>query len=511
MGALAFDLCVPERRAHAGTDQHPIARLEFVEHVGDAQVEAEHAIVMACSVNSSGALGNTSKPIGLYGESMPHANKRPIEHILAPSLAALLVLFAPPIRASDHLDGPASSDDSVVDLTDLFAFPTPETPGSLTIILDVYPVVSPSGHFSDAVSYTIYVRRAAIRPGDAPGFDTSDEVAIRCTFVSPRDHADHLATCKTDRGIGATVKVGEVLPRGSDDGFHLFAGQRSDPFFFNAVFASAFSVEGKLVAPRDQDIIAGTNVLSVVIDVDVDELFPSDSPSLLALAAETITQDSESDPVRRLDRLGRPEITNVTLVAHDDEPVLHDQYNADRPFEVAADHASVYRERIAKNLVFFDAIDGHTDWTDTNRLALTELLVDDFLVVDLARPCDQPAFFEIERSLLEHEPHRTCGGRRPTDDIMDVLFGLYAGGLDGPPVVDGVDHPSQPISDQFPYLAGPDTSPQSGLKTMVLGSSGCGCHGTKGKGGTGGGAALVVMVMGLGLRKRRRNSSAPRP
>lgn len=433
---------------------------------------------------------------------MPRASKR----ALALPIAAVLTILAGPLQASDHLDGPASSDDSVVDLTDLFAFPTPEAPGSLTIILDVYPVVSPSGHFSDAVSYTIYVRRAAIRQGDAPAFDTSDEVAIRCTFATPQDHADHLATCKTDRGLGATVKVGEVLPHGSDDGLRLFAGQRSDPFFFDAVFAAAYSVEGKLVPPRGHDIIEGTNVLSVVIDVDVDALFPGDPPTLLALAAETLTQDPASAPVRRLDRLGRPEITNVTLVAHDDEPVLHDQYNADRPFEVAADHASLYRERIAKNLAFFDGVDGHTDWTDGGRLALTDLLVDDFLVVDLARPCDQPAYFEIERSLLTGRQHQTCGGRRPTDDIMDVLFGLYAGGLDGPPISDGVEHTSQTISDQFPYLAAPDTSPQSGIKTAVLGSSGCGCHGKQGKGESGGGAALMLMTMGLALRTRHRRS-----
>jgi MYXO-CTERM domain-containing protein len=141
-----------------------------------------------------------------------------------------------------------------------------------------------------------------------------------------------------------------------------------------------------------------------------------------------------------------------------------------KPLEVASDHASLYRERIAKNLVFFDGIDGHTG-----------------------------------------RQHQTCGGRRPTDDIMDVLFGLYAGGFDGPPITDGVEHPSQAISDKFPYLAPPDTSPQSGIKTAVLGSSGCGCHGTKGKGESGGGAALMMVAIGLGLRRRRRSRSRTAP
>lgn len=426
-------------------------------------------------------------------------------------VAVLLALVSPPLRASDHLDGPATSKDRVTDLTDLYAFPTPRAPGFLTIILDMYPVVAATGHFSDKVSYTIHVRRAALRSGDRPGFDTGDEVAIHCTFVTPQDDAAHTATCKTDSGIGATVKTDQALPLGSGDGFHLFAGHRSDPFFFNAVFAAAFSMQGKLVTPRDQDIMKGTNALAVVLDVEVKKLFPDNPPSLLALAAESTTQDSPGGPVRRLDRIGRPETTNITLVAHDKEVDLRDQYNADPPFAVPADHASLYRERIAGNIAFFDRIDERSDWTDETRLSLTDLLLDDFLVVDVSLPCDQPAYFEIERSLLTRSQHRTCGGRKPADDVMDVLFTLHAGGLDGKPIGDGVDHPSQPISDQFPYLAAPDVSPQGTVKTTVLGGSGCTCRtGVGGEAGTE--AALAALALGAATtmrRRRRRDHSRP--
>ena len=37
----ALDPGTPERRTHVRADQHPIARFEFVEHVGDAQLETE--------------------------------------------------------------------------------------------------------------------------------------------------------------------------------------------------------------------------------------------------------------------------------------------------------------------------------------------------------------------------------------------------------------------------------------------------------------------------------------
>ena len=46
---------------------------------------------------------------------------------------------------------------------------------------------------------------------------------------------------------------------------------------------------------------------------------------------------------------------SLALVGHDEEPDLRDQYNADRPFAVPADHANAYRERIADLQVFASA------------------------------------------------------------------------------------------------------------------------------------------------------------
>lgn len=391
----------------------------------------------------------------------------PMKKNLALFIALQLIFMSPAAGASDHIDGPVTTEHRVADLTDLFAFPTPKKTGFLTVILDVYTAVAANGHFSDKVNYTIYVRRASVRGCTHTGFDTSDEVALHCSFVTPRDDKAHTATCTTDGGLSATVKYNQVLPMGAADGLHLFAGQRSDPFFFNAVFAAAYSSKGKLVAPLDQDAIKGLNVLSIVIDVEVKKLFPANPPSLLALAAESTTRDSASAPVRRIDRLGRPEISNVTLVARDNDADIRDQYNAERPFAVPADHAGSYRERAAKNLAFFDQIDGHTDWTDANRRVLADVLVNDFLVVDISRPCDQPAYLEIERSIIAHTPYQSCGGRKPSDDIMDTLYTLYSGGLNGKLIRDGVDHAGRAPLNEFPWLAAPDFSRPAAIKTFL--------------------------------------------
>lgn len=379
----------------------------------------------------------------------------------------LLMLVSLPTGASDHVDGPATTQHRVTDLTDLYAFPTPNKIGFLTIILDAYAAVAPNGHFSDKVDYTIYVRRAALRTGASVGVDTHDEVAIRCTFVTPEADDAHTSTCRTDAGLGATVQANQLLPLGATDGFRLFTGRRSDPFFFNAAFAAVYASKGKLLAPRNQDLISGLNTLTVVIDVEVSKLFPAETPSLLALAAASTTRDTADGPIRHLDRIGRPEISNISLIAHEDEVDLRDAYNAEPPFAVPADHVATYRERIAKNLLFFDKIDGQTDWTDVARSAMSELLVDDFLIVDVSRPCDQPSFLEIERSLLTGAEYQTCGGRKPTDDVMDILFGLYTGGVGGPPIRDGVDSPGGRTMREFPWLAAPDDSQPSAIKTFL--------------------------------------------
>jgi hypothetical protein len=63
------------------------------------------------------------------------------------------------------------------------------------------------------------------------------------------------------------------------------------------------------------------------------------------------------------------------------------------------------------------------------------------------------------RHRTRSRPHTTCGGRPLTDDIVDILYTVLVGGLDGPQITDGVDHPTQPPSRNFPYLVPPNPDP----------------------------------------------------
>jgi hypothetical protein len=123
---------------------------------------------------------------------------------------------------------------------------------------------------------------------------------------------------------------------------------------------------------------------------------------------------------------------------------------------------NAYRARLNANLAFWDGLDGKTDWPagPDGAHPLTELILADYLVVDVAKPyAEQGSFLEIELAARCGEDHRTCGGRAPNDDVMDTLFTLMVNGGNGPVIRDGVDRPTMLASHQFPYLAVPNPDP----------------------------------------------------
>src|SRR4249919_709713 len=66
---------------------------------------------------------------------------------------------------SDHFSGPMVMDDPSVDITDFFAFPSPQRPGNLVLVMDVFPMATTKAFFSDAVTHRFRLRPLA-RLGD---------------------------------------------------------------------------------------------------------------------------------------------------------------------------------------------------------------------------------------------------------------------------------------------------------------------------------------------------------
>src|SRR5262249_40857177 len=147
---------------------------------------------------------------------------------------------------------------------------------------------------------------------------------------------------------------------------------------------------------------------------------------------------------------------------------LHDLYNQEDPFRVAPTYMTAYRARLNANLRLFDCLDGKLDWSlqPDGTHPLTELLLADFLVVDVDKPYAENSYFEIERAVLEGRAHATCGGRSLNDDVIDSLYTLIVNANRGPRISDGVDQATASASRTFPYLAGPNPNPPEGISAI---------------------------------------------
>src|SRR6478735_6468321 len=61
---------------------------------------------------------------------------------------------------SDHFSGPMVMGDPAVDITDFYAFPSPERPGNLVLIMDVFPMATAQACFSNVVTHRFRLRPA---------------------------------------------------------------------------------------------------------------------------------------------------------------------------------------------------------------------------------------------------------------------------------------------------------------------------------------------------------------
>src|SRR5438309_9546416 len=87
---------------------------------------------------------------------------------------------------SDHISGPRALADPIADITDVYAFPSPERPGRLVLVMDTLPFASPSARFSDGLIYRFRVRPVSIADANEPG-----SVRRRSPGVRVRLHVRH--------------------------------------------------------------------------------------------------------------------------------------------------------------------------------------------------------------------------------------------------------------------------------------------------------------------------------
>jgi hypothetical protein len=374
---------------------------------------------------------------------------------------------------SDHISGPRALADPIADITDVYAFPSPERPDRLVLVLNTLPMAKPTDVFSDGLLYRFRLRPLTTPNGDGAGwrFHAGDEeVVIDCAFTAPGAAPTESGASPVRRQEGTCVTPsGDPVPfvvndeqGGSGCGVRVFAGARWDPFIMDARAALATIATHKLAFTEQGSIfLDGKNVLSIVVEVDTGLLTDG---ALVGVVAETLTRGTFNV---RIERLGRPEVKNMMLAPKDFDQVnrdleIRDLYNMEDAFHLGDSYAGAYRARLDANLAFWDGLDGKVDWPvdGDGRHPLTDLVLDDYLVVDVGKPyVERGSFLEIELAARRGEAHTTCGGRTLNDDVMDTLFTQLVNAGHGPTIRDGVDAATRPATASFPYLATPNPDP----------------------------------------------------
>jgi hypothetical protein len=207
--------------------------------------------------------------------------------VAAAAAAAVALAGVSAVRASDHLDGPGATADPQSDITDVFAFTSPENPSHVVLAMAVAPYAGDAATFSPSVDYAFRVQRVEVlQPFTLDA--TARDVVCRFDGAAPQH-----VTCTAPGGLTATAAVGDTTGGGTAQStMRVFAGMRSDPAFFDRQGALA-TIRTGAASFTGTNAFAGANVLAIVVELE-SSVFATvgdagaDGAPTIAVAAETV-------------------------------------------------------------------------------------------------------------------------------------------------------------------------------------------------------------------------------
>ena len=320
---------------------------------------------------------------------------------------------------SHHASGPDFGfprGDARLDITDLYAFPKPGESGKSILILNVHmsfglnpPGPTTTESFAPGALYEIKI--------DTDG-DAIADISYSLQFQSSGD-GKQSATLRRSQGDAAAgpgdrgevvvaeapVSEGQQALVTNAGEYRLFAGWRSDPFFFDA--NGNFN---KMQFTGD-DFFAGKNVCSIVLEVPNEAL----GTSKLGLWARTLEKTGEGWV--QADRGGRP-LQAVFLAGGDRATYLSGEPADDERFTG----------------VFAHELEHTGGYTSQDAREVARSLLPDILPYD---PWSPASF-----------PHN---GRTLTDDVVDVFLSILTNGN----VTGDRVGPHHNLLAEFPYVGPP--------------------------------------------------------
>src|ERR1700712_2499147 len=105
---------------------------------------------------------------------------------------------------SDHISGPRALADPIADITDVYAFPSPERPGHLVLVMNTLPFAKVSNPLSEGLLYRFRLPPPpATGRGEPAPFAAGTEEFVFDTVFSPPTGTqpfEQEGTCTTPEG-----------------------------------------------------------------------------------------------------------------------------------------------------------------------------------------------------------------------------------------------------------------------------------------------------------------------
>jgi hypothetical protein len=401
-----------------------------------------------------------------------------VRRLVLAATAALAVsgLATARARASDHADTAENVNRIGADLTDVFIFPNPTDASRVVLVMDAHGLI-PAGQwgnvsFDPGVLYQFKI--------DNNG-DFVEDLVIQVRFRGVGHRQQVLVSGPIPPFFPGTVSipsphhgvVGKINQTFSPArGMKVFAGARSDPFFFDLnQFYAAFpdrmtpltgrqvdfpsiiaadtpQVAGFRSPGQAQDYLSNLNVLSIVVELPKAML----GRGVIRLWETTsVNEGGHSIFYFQQDRLARPVVNEVLATVTQRRHEINNKVNpTNDPAQLKKDIESFLTFPAGRSPAI--------------RAVIESVLVPDVMTADLSQATTKAAYLGVETGGATGSKF---GGRALSDDVVDISLGVVFGNTVpalGLAPDDGKEVPSLttdnvgPHSDYlgtFPYLGNP--------------------------------------------------------
>ena len=389
--------------------------------------------------------------------------------------------------ASSHREAPLISEDPSADLTDVYAFRSPDKPDTVTILANVLPGEDPAAGpnwytFSPTARYNLKI--------DTNG-DVKPDVIYRFQFQTKTgpfflgDTAQSFTVTRVQGGKTTVVAKGTTPPNNigprSTPKYHslvtksvasitgggqAFAGQRDDPFFgdVGAIFDLVAIRKGTGNAGGGKDFFAGYGVHTYAVQVPIAGLKATNSTIGVWASVERKKTTVRGAVTRssgnwvQVDRLGNPLVNEVIIPTGSKD--LWNSYQPWSESKFKQYYTSPILAAVINKLYKLGAPETGRDdlvavlLTGVPKLNFTGTKLADVLRLNLSIPVTKAP---KRLGVLAGDNQGWPNGRRLGDDVIDIAEQAVGGFLKGTklPLGDGVNGDDVKSLDAFPYVAAP--------------------------------------------------------